>query len=281
MNKKTYAIIAILLYGTAFSQVGINTANPQGIFNIDAGKDNPTSGSAHTAQQQLNDFTVLVNGNTGIGTINPTQKLEIQTSGTAAAPITGFKLVDGNQGDAKVLTSDANGVGTWKLITVPAIKGSFVNVGTPAGRAKPDKNASGKPYVYSGASITLMPGTWAVNLGLTIQTNMTSSRRFWMHTYSSSSNTNRDAMENVGFSTNLQGGNILASGNVFGSPDATTGMNNYSMVQGAKIFTVPAGSAPVTIYFWFDNTNESSQYWEFSAGNWENYLFATKVNLTN
>ena len=279
MKKNIIISIGLLLSGFSYSQVGINTSNPQGIFNIDGAKDNPTTGSTYTAQQQLNDFTVLVNGNVGIGTINPTQKLEIQTGGTVATPVTGFKLTDGNQGDVKVLTSDANGVGTWKPITVPSIKGSFVNVAT--GRALPDKNVSGKPFVYSGASITLTPGTWAVNLGLTIQTNMTGNKRVWMHTYSSSSNINRDAMENVGFSTNLQGGNVLASGNVFGSPDATTGMHNYSMLQGANVFTVPAGSSPVTIYFWFDNTNEVSQYWEFSAGNWENYLFATRVNLTN
>ena len=71
MNKNLYIIIAILISGVAFSQTGVNTWNPQGVFNIDGAKDNPTSGTGHTAAQQLNDVTVLANGNTGIGTINP------------------------------------------------------------------------------------------------------------------------------------------------------------------------------------------------------------------
>lgn len=37
--------------------------------------------------------------------------------GTLAVPAT-IKIVDGNQGDGKVLTSNANGVGTWKTPTV-------------------------------------------------------------------------------------------------------------------------------------------------------------------
>jgi hypothetical protein len=46
----------------------------------------------------------------GIGTLTPTRRLEIQ-SPTAGA----VKIVDGTQADGKVLTSDANGVATWKV----------------------------------------------------------------------------------------------------------------------------------------------------------------------
>jgi len=44
-------------------------------------------------------------GGVGIGTNNPDQKLHVVGS---------VKIVDGNQGAGKVLTSDANGVGTWQ-----------------------------------------------------------------------------------------------------------------------------------------------------------------------
>ena len=44
-------------------------------------------------------------GNVGIGTATPTEKLEL---------IGKMKVVDGSQGTGKVLTSDANGVATWK-----------------------------------------------------------------------------------------------------------------------------------------------------------------------
>ncbi|MEY8760433.1 hypothetical protein [Chryseobacterium tongliaoense] len=63
------------------AQVGISTSNPQGIFHVDAGKDNNLSG-APTASQQLNDFVVTSAGNVGVGTTAPNAKVEIN-SGTA------------------------------------------------------------------------------------------------------------------------------------------------------------------------------------------------------
>lgn len=106
MKKHNLLLAALMVNVMAFAQVGINTPNPQGIFNIDGAKDNPTTGSAHTAAQQLNDFTVLASGYVGIGTTAPTQKLEIKTGGTITTPVTGFKLADGNENTNYVLTSD-------------------------------------------------------------------------------------------------------------------------------------------------------------------------------
>jgi len=82
MNTKIIiASSALLLSIFASAQVGIGTQNPQGIFNIDGGKDNETTGTP-SAAKQLNDFTVLGNGNVGIGTTNPSQKLEIISPST-------------------------------------------------------------------------------------------------------------------------------------------------------------------------------------------------------
>lgn len=53
-----------------FAQVGILTENPQGIFNIDGKRDNPTTG-VPTYVQQGNDFVVLETGATGIGITTP------------------------------------------------------------------------------------------------------------------------------------------------------------------------------------------------------------------
>ena len=111
-NIKFIFLALILLSGTAFSQVGINTKNPQGVFNIDGGKDNPETGNAHTAEQQLNDLTVLDNGNMGLGTINPSHKVHIVTGGDATTPVRGFKLTDGNEGDQRVLAT-ISGAGTF------------------------------------------------------------------------------------------------------------------------------------------------------------------------
>jgi uncharacterized protein (TIGR02145 family) len=55
--------------------------------------------------------TVLAqNGNVGIGTSNPTAKLDI---------IGAIKITDGTQGAGKVLTSDASGKASWKTVSLP------------------------------------------------------------------------------------------------------------------------------------------------------------------
>jgi hypothetical protein len=50
--------------------------------------------------------TMLGNGNFGINTNNPSSRFHINGSG--------FRYVDGNQGNGKVLTSDANGNASWQ-----------------------------------------------------------------------------------------------------------------------------------------------------------------------
>ena len=50
----------------------------------------------------------------GIGTYKPGAKLEVNNGTTAGA----VKIVDGTQGAGKVLTSDADGLATWKSITL-------------------------------------------------------------------------------------------------------------------------------------------------------------------
>ena len=164
MKKNIIISIGLLLSGFSYSQVGINTANPQGIFNIDGGKDNPTTGSAHTPAQQLNDFTVLANGNTGIGTIVPDKKLHIVTGGTAASPVTGFKLVDGNQNTNFVLTSDTNGEGTWKPIAVEYV------VVNPLGVNSFVLEAGVNVAKYTGVSVTFPPGKWLLTFLVPVMT---------------------------------------------------------------------------------------------------------------
>ena len=162
MKKHNLLLAALMVNVMAFAQVGIKTENPQGIFNIDGGKDNPTTGTGHTAAQQLNDFTGLASGNVGIGTTVPTQKLEIRTGGTATTPVTGFKLPDGNQATGYVLTTDAAGVGTWKpggSITYKLgthLRNNFVNI--------PFVGKTGDDWYSTGAYITLAPGIWRVDI---------------------------------------------------------------------------------------------------------------------
>ena len=165
MKKNIIISIGLLLSGFSYSQVGINTANPQGIFNIDGGKDNPTTGSTHTNAQQLNDFTVTAAGNVGIGKIAPSTKLHITTGDTAPTPNpSGFRLEDGNQKTNFVLTSDTDGVGTWKPIAVEYV------VVNPLGVNSFVLEAGVNVAKYTGVSVTFPPGKWLLTFLVPVMT---------------------------------------------------------------------------------------------------------------
>ena len=141
--KKNITLIAALIINVAlYSQVGINTENPQGIFNIDGGKDNPTTGSAHTAAQQRNDLVFAANGNLGLGTISPTTKLHIDNGTTNGA----IRIVDGTQAAGKVLTSDANGVATWQNKGLGTITNTTVDWSSP----------TAADYAYPNDTVTVL-----------------------------------------------------------------------------------------------------------------------------
>lgn len=76
MKKYILPLSMIFCSCIAYSQVGINTANPQGIFNVDGAKDNPSTGIP-SAAQQLNDFTITSSGKVGIGSISPSEALDV------------------------------------------------------------------------------------------------------------------------------------------------------------------------------------------------------------
>lgn len=225
--KNNIILLGALLSSTiVFSQVGINTQNPQGIFNIDGGKDNPATGSAHTTTQQLNDFTVTSAGNVGIGTIAPSQKLEIQTGGTSANPITGFKLVDGTEFENMVLTTDTYGVGTWKPVTLTTIMGVIPN-GIGAGNYSFQTNAA---WLSTHSYITLPTGTWRVDVTQLLRYNgslqLAVSDYMWMRfTFGDS-----DIATNL---TNDFVGTVkYISGNILGP---TTSATKYGLAQGSVI----------------------------------------------
>mgnify|MGYP003618222118 CR=1 FL=1 len=118
MKRITISLCILGFALTAKAQVGVNTTNPRGIFNVDGSQNNTnTTVPATVVAESKDDVVVEAGGNVGIGTSDPTVKLEIQTGGIATAPVAGVKLVDGTQGAGKVLVSDANGVGTWQVNT--------------------------------------------------------------------------------------------------------------------------------------------------------------------
>lgn len=162
--KKTTIILGALLYSTSgMAQVGINTPNPLGTFHVDGAKDNPVTG-APTMGQQMNDFTITSTGNVGIGTVSPSKKLEIQTGGVPGSAIAGFKLIDGTQNDRYVLTSDSNGIASWKPVSIPTIQGIF-----PASGINIPFITQQAIWQQTGANIVLGAGKWKVDVILLLQ----------------------------------------------------------------------------------------------------------------
>jgi len=84
MKKNCLLILMTLSFQCVFSQIGINTPNPQGILHIDGQKDNPVSGPTFTPAQQSNDILVNSTGKIGVGTLVPVTKVDARNSGNGA-----------------------------------------------------------------------------------------------------------------------------------------------------------------------------------------------------
>ena len=78
-------------------------------WNIGLGYD-PAFRFSIASQDMTERFVIQQTGNVGIGTISPTEKLEVSGN----VKLTGkLKVEDGTHGVGKVLTSDANGLASW------------------------------------------------------------------------------------------------------------------------------------------------------------------------
>ena len=89
----------------------------------------------------------------GIGTYQPVTKLDINSNGSYGKAI---RIVDGTQGQGKVLTSDYNGVGTWQEINVSLFKKAPIAGIFSWAAATELGNTS---FFNKIASLTVPPGT--------------------------------------------------------------------------------------------------------------------------
>ena len=281
MKKNIIISIGLLLSGFSYSQVGINTANPQGIFNIDGGKDNPTTGSAHTNAQQLNDFTVTAAGNVGIGKIAPSTKLHITTGGTATTPNpSGFRLEDGNQNTNFVLTSDTNGVGTWKPVAVTRLTGII-----GAGIDVPFITA-GEVYRKTGSYIDLPSGKWEVKVTMLMPVEggkMTINDWVWLK--STFSTVDATTIVESQISSDIEGPSLVS--NLFFGPKSASNDPKFNMMTGSVIIN-NTSTASKRYYYYAGNTDsqeyttgsgKATKFDLFGGSNWaENSIIAMKVN---
>ncbi len=145
-SLKLIALALVLGLGVnyALAWTGPTSAPPAG--NTDA----PINVSA-TAQVKNGGLSVTsflasasasFGGNVGIGTVNPTAKLDIN-GGT-------IKIADGTQGAGKVLTSDATGLASWRS-AAPLVR-----------RCSSVIDGNSTTQNYTNCSIDLPSGSWRV-----------------------------------------------------------------------------------------------------------------------
>lgn len=159
-------IISFIANLSSYSQIGVNTENPNFLVHIDGLKNNQATGSV-TALQMLDDVVIDANGNVGLGTA-PSTKLDVNGS----LFLSGTKL----EADMRLI-SDANGYATWRSINnllkpIESIQKGLL-YGDPAGLADPNVEDPARSYSWTATqingwtnitrtAITVTPGTWLV-----------------------------------------------------------------------------------------------------------------------
>ncbi|WP_415328785.1 tail fiber domain-containing protein [Chryseobacterium sp. MMS23-Vi53] len=141
-TSKTPGIFLSSANGTASAPSNLANNDIIGIMQFNAQANNSSAvGSSIKATYKgngLNNLTDLTfstsntdrlkideNGKIGIGTSSPTNLLHVNSSSAGAV-----KITDGTQGNNKVLTSDANGVGSWKDLPTDNNTNIYTNNGT-------------------------------------------------------------------------------------------------------------------------------------------------------
>lgn len=200
------------------------------------------------------DMAVINNtGNMGIGTVNPTQKLDV---------IGKVKITDGSQAAGRILASDANGVGTWvntSAIT-PAVVGVFAGGGASFGNGTPVGIQSAMNYC--NVHIDLPPGKWIVfgTYLLAGSTTLTAGQSIFVRTTLSISNTivsNPDIISGGLVSGTLAGPTDfgLANGQTLINNTSGTTRRYYLWANIQKYGTTPTtyNMAGIGSNFWSEN----------------------------
>lgn len=161
-----YIIISFIISLPSYSQIGINTENPNFLFHVDGGANNIPSGTV-SATLLADDVVVDNNGNVGLG-VNPSVKLDIKGS---------LFLAGSNLQPEMRLVSDANGYATWRSIEnllnpIEAVKSGLL-YGDPTGLTDPNVADPNRTYDWTQAQInnwtnitrtpiTVTAGTWLI-----------------------------------------------------------------------------------------------------------------------
>jgi hypothetical protein len=237
---------ACFLVGNDATIEDINQANHIGIYGAyDATVGSIKLGSGGGVISGKNDAI-------GIGTLDPVAKLDV--AGT-------IRIADGTQGANKVLTSDANGVGTWVTSTsiTPAVSAVFPE--TTSGSW-----TSGAP-IYTGTTLTLPPGKWSVQVSILIE-GPTGNSECWVRSSFCDTHT-----------TYSPTGDLIGAGTASGYKAHNSG---YGMLIGTLVINNSSPSDK-TYYYWGGNSNawggDSFEVRDFGRGTWwEDQIIAYPMN---
>ena len=166
------------------AQVGINTQTPAGMLhvkgttgtnndvvvkettgNVGIGTTNPTEklhvvGNAKEGAISTNNMDAgrtLVKGKTGLGTTSPTAKVEVVGTSTNAVRI------EGNSNPTSyVMTSDADGIGTWRYLRPDSEKRDGTIRGGNGSSTSTRLNPANSYIEISTARLTLGKGKWLI-----------------------------------------------------------------------------------------------------------------------
>ena len=200
------------------------------------------------------------------------------TTGTPTKPIAALQIIDGAQGEGKILTSDKDGNATWKKASATAVTGTFTENGIPSITTK-----SGTSH-NTGATITLPPGKWAVSLGMQLEAVPASDNSiggYWnvAYLYPSTADT-ISGLPNLPYGQASSNTKFLTAGYI----DSQLGTQT---LFGSYILTVK-GNNPVTFNLFFYPSSQrgganpfpaTARYENIARADADNtYLYAVKLN---
>jgi hypothetical protein len=121
-------------------------------------------------------FTLMTNGapwsQVGINTNTPKSALNIVQK-NKSTPGKGFRLEDGTEAAGKVLTSDADGVGSWQTVGINLISG-FIDTTNGISIEWLNQDSASTNFRNTKTYIDLPPGAWQVNVRMLLRPYYTS-----------------------------------------------------------------------------------------------------------
>lgn len=293
--KKLYIFMGFVAASYTLAQeqrVGINTSSPSATLTVKS----KTGTDANTKNLELENangvkmLTVLNNGNMGIGTTTPTQKLDVNGNARVRQMVDATAL---ESTYTKAVVADPNGNLAIVSRTNPSLPfatqtifgkkiATDIMLGQNFYQIQSNLSFRGNYYRYSGQYITLPPGKWIVYCGYIaspssgmlssfLESNNTiRTQNVWLRAIISDSNTNGTiAPSSIVdgpslISTNLQAGNAFTFANGLWLVDNnnTTDKTFYVMIS-----IDPTG---------FKNTDNTNIILNPMSGYSEDYLVAIR-----